>query len=125
MNLDGLSSDNFRKLSFDERTIFSEKQKNKFNPNILLEKGKKFGLGLDRLHKVGLDGNGVNIAIIDWTFDYRNVEMLDDEGKNKVIAYDDSAVIKKYRNDDGFHGKTVSSLLVGNTVGVAPGSKLF
>jgi len=41
------------------------------------------------------------------------------------MLYDDSKTIKEMRNDDGFHGKTVSSLLVGSTVGVAPKSKLF
>lgn len=124
-DLSNLSIDSFKKLSFDERTSFSKEQQDRFNPKVLLEKGKNFGLGLDKLHQIGLNGNCINIAIIDWTYDYNNPEMIDSENGSKILLYDDSKVDKKFRDDDGFHGKTVSSLLVGNNVGVSPKSKLF
>lgn len=120
-----LSTENFTKLSFDENTKFSKSQLDKFKPWEILEKGKHFGLNLDKIKEAKINGSGINIAVIDCPFDIQNPEMLDENGKNKVIHYDDSAISSKNRNYDGFHGKTVTSLLVGTNVGIAPNCNIY
>jgi|GEM_PF-1624444 len=120
-----LSQEQFSNISFDTNTEFSKEQLEKFKPLELLENGKKFGLNLQRLHDAGIDGTGVNVAIIDWTFDIENKEFIDENGNNKIVLYNDEPIIQEEKNDDGFHGKTVASLLAGNTTGIAPKSKIY
>ena len=122
-DMNNLSKESFCRLAFDSKTIFSPNQKNIFHPEILLEKGKSFGLGLNNLHNVGLDGKGINVAIIDWNFNYNNPEMIMSNGKKKILYYDNSKSSQK--SCDGYHGKTVSSLLAGNSVGVSPNSNIY
>jgi len=120
-----LSQEQFSNISFDTNTEFSQEQVEKFKPLELLENGKNFGLNLQRLHDAGIDGTGVNVAIIDWPFDIESKEFIDENGCSKIVLYNDDPVIKAVKNDDGFHGKTVSSLLAGNTTGIAPKSKIY
>ena len=106
INMDELSEDNFSKLSFDENTTFSEKQIEKFNPYEILKNGKSFGLGIERLHKAGINGQGINVGIIDEPFDVNHEEF-----KNTDLAYDDSNMDEESKCIDNVHGKTVTSLL--------------
>jgi len=105
-DMSNLTVENFAKLSFDTNTIFSEEQLKKFHPIELLEKGKIFGLGIEKLHKAGITGEGVQIAIIDEPFDIDTPEM-----KNIEYAYEDSRIPDQYKKVDNMHGRTVTSLL--------------
>jgi len=54
-------------LPFDSRTIWptADRMPEGFDPASILEEGKNPGLGVQKLHKEGIDGRGVGIAIID------------------------------------------------------------
>jgi nicotinamidase-related amidase len=84
-----------------------------FNPQILLEESKNPGLGLRELHRHGITGKGVHVAIIDQKISQPSHEDY------KVFSYSESIPPKK---DDGvsMHGPAVASLLVGKSCGVAP-----
>ena len=122
-DLSELSEEQFIRLSFDEETIFSQEQKSKFRPNEILETGKRFGLQLELLHKAGIDGKGVNVAVLDTNFNVDNIEMKDKYGKSKCIIYDNETAHNKTM--DFMHGKTVTALLCGTNVGVAPNLNLY
>lgn len=68
-DLTGLSVRMFKKLSFDENTIFSNEQLEKFKPYRLLESAKTASNSVEKLHNMGLTGNGIKIAIIDSNID--------------------------------------------------------
>lgn len=123
IDMSGLSLEAFCIIKFDENTIFSKEQKAKFKPQEILENGKSFGLGMDDLHQAGINGNGVNIAIIDQSFDTDIQELKRADGTSKVKLYDDRR--ETYPDFEFFHGKTVATLCVGETVGVAPGASLY
>ena len=50
---------------FDNKTIWPESMPDSFNPEKIMELGKNPGLGVNKLHKQGITGKGVSIAIID------------------------------------------------------------
>lgn len=82
-------------------------------------------MGVDALHKKGIDGRGVEIAIIDG--DYINNDV---EGMKGKIVYPDWGRIDDASLRESYHGETVASVIVGKkanlTYGVAPGlSKIY
>lgn len=84
----------------------------------LLEDSKSPGLGVGDLHKSGITGKGVNVAIIDQP-------LFDDhpEFTGKIAAYKNLCTGEG--SDTSMHGPAVASLLVGKTIGTAPGAKLY
>ena len=60
-----LDYEHFKLLCFDENTIFSEEQQEKFKVSALLESAKAPMRELQNLHKNGIDGRGIRVAIID------------------------------------------------------------
>lgn len=113
-----LSKENFLKLSFDENTKFSLEQIEKFNPRKILEESKEFGISLNKLHKAGIDGTGVKVAIIDTEFDTNNTEFCDINDNNRVTY--NNTYLSNVKDIDRFHGKAVTSLLAGKECGIAP-----
>lgn len=102
-------------LVFDSETTFPDSLSKVFDYSKAMELGKNPGLGIRDLHKQGIDGTGVNVAIIDEPL-LAHSEYIDN--------------IVHYRNFDDFSGGSstglaVSSLLVGESVGVAPKAKLY
>lgn len=85
-----------------------------FDPEKILENGKNPGLGIKDLHEEGIDGTGVVVAIIDDRINQHR------EYSNKIISYNEEG----YVGEETYHGTAVSSLLVGETCGVAPGARL-
>ena len=118
-DLSKLSKENLARLCFDSNTNFSQEQLSKFNPFKILEIGKQFGLHLDLLHKAGINGTGINVAVIDRACDLNNSEMLDSDGLTRVNLNYSGVKI------DNVHGKTVTTLLCGRNVGVAPNANLY
>lgn len=120
IDMSELSIEEFKRLSFDSNTVFSEQQIAKFNPTELLEQGKFFSEDIMNIHNDGIDGTGINVGIIDTEFDINNDEFKNDKGESRVLF------TKKFYPEDytckyeGFHGKTVTSLLGGRSCGVAP-----
>lgn len=101
-------------LPFDSRTVWpaADKLPQGFDPARLLEDGKNPGLGVRGLHKQGIDGRGIHIAIIDQPLLREHVEY-----KDRVVSYEAIDV-------DGappqMHGPPVTSIAVGKNCGVAP-----
>jgi hypothetical protein len=104
---------------FDSRTKWPapDKLPDGFNPDQLLENGKNPGLGIRMLHKQGVDGQGVGIAIIDQPLLKEHIEFAD-----RIVHYEGIDV-------EGvpvqMHGPPVCSIAVGKTCGVSSGASLY
>lgn len=64
-DMSNLSPEMFRHLCFDARTKFSSEQEEKFHPHELLNSANTPGKMIEELHRQGITGKGVKIAIID------------------------------------------------------------
>ena len=88
-----------------------------FDPQQIMELGKDPGLGVRKLHALGINGAGVSIAIIDQTLLVDHQEYAD-----RLKWYEES-------NGTGFaaqmHAPAVASIAVGKTTGVAPQAALY
>lgn len=126
-NLD-LSNRDFREtpievlktIQFDEQTKWPnvDRMPNDFNPEIILEKSKNPGLGLRELHKKGMAGSGISVAIIDQKLDINHSEY-----DSNISNYEEIGKVKDEKVS--MHGSSVASLLVGKNCGVAPESNLY
>jgi subtilisin family serine protease len=83
-----------------------------------METGKNPGLGVKSLHEEGNTGKGVNIAIIDQPLIIDHIEYPD-----RIRLYEEVNVI--YDMPSEMHGPGVTSIAVGNTVGVAPDANVY
>ena len=119
IDMSNLSLENFRRLTFDSETKFSQEQQEKFHPEELLVRGREFTAGMTRLHETGIDGTGVNIGIIDSPFNSAIPEFDGTDGKPRVKE------VFGELSDDTFHGKTTASLAAGRKCGVAPNAALY
>lgn len=92
-----------------------------FNPDEIIQKASDPGLGIRELHRQGINGKDIKVAIIDFPFLQEH-----EEYKEKVVDFrltngNNLDTIKK----PATHGTALASLLVGETCGVAPGAKLY
>ncbi len=107
-------------IEFNNKTKFPDTDKlpKNFNPTEVLENGKNPGLGIKNLHKQGITGKGITIAIIDQLLDTQHQEY-----KDNLIHYENFGYPETYKAS--MHGTAVSSILCGKTTGVvAPDVKL-
>lgn len=100
-----------RKVPFSTKTIFP--QKNPFNHNnsiFCVDDNIKL------LHNEGIDGTGINIAVIDFCFN-----IIPQELEECLYSY------KNYSKstEPHFHGTIVSTQICGKNLGVAPKAKLW
>lgn len=104
---------------FDMRTKWpkAENLPKGFNPEKLLEKSKNPGLEIEELHKQGITGKGIKVAIID-----QKLLNNHEEYKDNVVEYSEYGEAKN--EEPSMHGAAVSSLLIGKTCGIAPEAKL-
>jgi hypothetical protein len=104
-------------MSFDARTKWPEPNKlpEGFDPARLLEEGKNPGLGIRALHKRGIDGRGVAIAILD-----QPILANHQEYTGKIIHYE--GVITR---QSSVEGPPVVSIAVGKSCGVAPAAGVY
>jgi Subtilisin-like serine proteases len=110
--------DDIKTYSYSDNSIFENNQEYAMD---ILEKGKDPGLGIRELHERGITGKGVNVAIIDQNL---ITEKYHPEYDGKIVEYRSFGL--DLPSDYGsMHGPAVASLLVGETVGVAPGAKLY
>lgn len=126
-DMSDLSLENFRLLTFDSETTFSEEQIEKFHPDKIIEEGIGFH-GTESLYNEGINGEGTTIAMMDTCF---NSSIEEYEGKiieHKVIEkVNGQVVIRDYEEKDGnnHHGETTASFAAGKECGVAPNAKLI
>jgi serine protease AprX len=106
------------KLSFDTRTAWppAARLPDGFDPPALLGRHQNPGLGVRALHSRGIDGRGVGAAIID-----QPLLLGHKEYSSRIIRYDATGLGDM---PPQMHGSPVASILVGQTVGVAPGASL-
>lgn len=120
-NLDLSSSlDDLLYASFDDKTTWPvpDRMPAGFDFKKIMEIGKSPGLGVRTLHKRGITGRGVSIAIIDQP-------LLTDhkEYAERLKLYEQINVEPATRPQ--MHGAAVASIAVGKTVGVAPEADLY
>jgi len=111
------------KCDFDTGTTWPSQDKLPagFDPEKVMEEAKNPGLGIRELHRQGIDGRGVKVAIIDQTLSSEQGKYSEHAEYPNIIDYKEFGV-----DDEGvsMHGAAVASLFVGRTCGVAPGSEL-
>ncbi len=105
-------------MTFDTLTIWppAERLPDGFDPKRLLEAGKNPGLGIRDLHKQGIIGQGVGIAIID-----QPLLLGHREYTSRILRYDASG-LEGHKPE--MHGSPIASIAVGQNIGVAPGASL-
>jgi serine protease AprX len=105
-------------ISFNLSTRWpkTEKLPSGLNPAQLLTNAMNPGLGIRQLHRAGITGKGVKIAIIDYNI----------YGEHPEYA---EQIAELYRTEKtrrpSMHGPAVASLLVGKQIGTAPQSRLY
>ena len=106
-------------VDFDSKTKWPTKKKmpTGFNPKKYLKIGRNPGLHVRDLHKRGIDGRGVAIAIID-----QPLLLTHKEYRNNIVLYEQQ---DPTLTEAEMHGPAVASIAVGETVGVAPKAKLY
>lgn len=102
---------------FDSKTKWPDKLPDGFDSELIMELGKNPGLGVRELHKKGITGKGIGIAIIDQGLLVDHVEYKDQLKLYEEIHCSDV--------DAQMHGPAVASIAVGKTVGVAPEADLY
>ncbi len=110
-------------LTFDSKTKFPPKNKlpKGFSPQKILKQNKNPGLGLRALHKQGITGKGIAVALID-----QNLLLDHEQYTDRLRYYWQDPVYQKYANaTSSMHGPAVTSILAGKTVGVAPQADIY
>ncbi|MCR2044047.1 S8 family serine peptidase [Anaerosalibacter massiliensis] len=102
---------------FDNKTQWPDKLPDGFDPQMIMELGKNPGLGLRELHKKGITGKGIGLAIIDQSLLVDHIEY-----KEQLKMYEE---IHCWGEKAQMHGSAVASIAVGKTVGVAPEADLY
>ena len=100
-----------RKIPFSTKTIFPKEHPFHYDENIYYTFDN-----IRRLHEQGIDGSGVNVAVIDFSFD-----KVPNELKDSLKGYINCTQNRKVH----FHGTSVSTQLCGKNLGVAPKANLY
>lgn len=103
---------------FDSETQWPNKLPESFDPLKIMALSKDPGLDIRTLHEEGITGKGVSIAIIDQTL------LIDHQEYADNIKFYEEINIQK-NEAASMHGAAVSSIAVGETVGVAPEADLY
>lgn len=101
-------------LTFNKATLWPKAHK--ATPAKLIDKAMNPGLGIRDLHRHGITGKGVNVAIIDQPLYQDHPEFA-----GKIAAYHDVGC----GSETSMHGPAVASLLVGTNCGTAPDARLY
>ncbi len=102
---------------FDDHTKWPESVPKEYDIEKIKKNGMDPGLGVGELHKKGITGQGVGIAIIDQPLLVEHVEYRD-----QLKLYEE---IHENTDTAQMHGPAVASIAVGKNTGVAPGADLY
>lgn len=105
------------KSSFDDHTVWPPRLPEGFDPARFMEIGLNPGLGVRELHKRGITGKGVGVAMIDMGLLVDHVEY-----KDRVRMFEE---IHSADETAQMHGVACASIAIGKTVGVAPEADLY
>jgi hypothetical protein len=104
-------------LDFNKDTIWPDQNLPPAKrPDKLLKEAMNPGLGVRALHRRGITGKGVNVAIIDQPLYRDHPEFV-----GRIVEYFDTGC----GSQSSMHGPAVASLLVGTQCGTAPDAKVF
>lgn len=103
---------------FDSKTVWPSRVPSGFDHQRIMEYGKNPGLGIRELHRRGITGAGVGIAIIDQPLLVDHIEYRDRLKLYEEIHIDKNSMAQ-------MHGPAVASIAVGKSVGVAPKADLY
>jgi len=108
--------------SFDSQTRWppTNKLPEGFSVQRTMEVGKDPGLGIKYLHRKGITGRGVGIAIIDQTLLVDHPEYA-----QQLRLYEEADDVTGGWLGTSMQGPAVASIAVGKTVGVAPQADLY
>lgn len=115
-DLSNLPRSFLEKLTFDDKTIWPKKMPEWLDIHKIYQISKTPGLHIKDLHKQGITGRGVNIAIIDQPLSPHQ------EYSQNIVFYKN---FDKLDKRGSMHGAAVASIAVGKSVGVAPGAKVY
>ncbi len=117
-----LSTEFLALQAFDERTQWPAKDKRPegFRPKLWMEEGKEPGLGIRELHKKGIRGEGVSIAVFDKLINPDHKEFSRRIHYHKI----ESPMAEDFQYRLHFHGMACASILCGKSLGIAPESTL-
>lgn len=126
-----LSGYDMQDIAFGEGTVWpkdlSKCPKGYERQDDIIEFGKNPGLGIRSLHKKGIDGSGMRMAIIDQPLS-DHVEYHDNLVHYEEIGYGQEWIEElggKKADDGSMHGSAVASIAVGKNCGIAPKAKLY
>lgn len=111
--------ENLLLTTYDSKTKWPDYLPEGFNPDKIMEKCKDPGLGVRNLHKEGITGKNVGIAIIDQELLTKHEEFT------KQLKYYSENDFIKAKSPAAMHGAAVASIAVGKTCGVAPEASLY
>lgn len=109
--------------AFDARTLWpaGDRRPKGFEPEKWLEVGKGPGLGVSELHRKGLTGAGVSVAVFDKVINPDHGEF-----SGRIVFHRiESPLAEDFQYRLHFHGIACASILCGETLGVAPGATLY
>jgi len=113
-----VNENEFIRLAFNHYTKFPENFK--FDYMKIMEYAKDPGLGIRNLHKQGIDGKGINVAVID-----KPILDTHKEFTGRIKEYVFINPDNEHNDEMHFHGITCASFLCGNTCGVANRTNLY
>ncbi len=107
-------------LTFDSKTKFPPKDKlpKGFSPAKILKQNQNPGLNIHKLHKQGITGKGVSVAIMD-----QNLLLDHEQYADRLQYYWQDPIYQQTKAS--MHGAAVTSILAGKTVGVAPQADVY
>jgi hypothetical protein len=104
---------------FDSQTKWPERLPTTFDPDKIMELGMDPGLNVRELHKTGITGEKVGIAIIDLALLVDHIEYKDQLKSYEEIHWNTANPTAE------IHGPMVASVAVGKNLGVAPDADLY
>lgn len=104
--------------SFDSKTKWPAQIPPEFNPDKIMDIQKNPGLHIRELHKMGITGKGIGIAMIDQPLLVNHIEY-----KEQIKYYQERNTVSS--QEASMHGPAVASIAVGKTSGVAPDANLY
>ncbi|BCJ93679.1 hypothetical protein acsn021_12480 [Anaerocolumna cellulosilytica] len=111
--------ENLLLTTYDSKTKWPDNLPEGFDPDKIMERCKDPGLGVRNLHKEGITGKNVGIAIIDQELLTKHEEFA------KQLKYYSENDFIKTKYPAAMHGAAVASIAVGKTCGVAPEANLY
>lgn len=115
-DLSNLSVAHLSEMTFDQNTRWPAASglPSGVSPEAWMERAKDPGLGVRELHRQGITGRGVVVAVIDKPIRHQHQEFEDRIHYHEVFEGSDRG------HSSHFHGMACASILAGRTVGVAP-----